>query len=139
VLEIAEALRRAEEAELDLVEVSPEANPPVCKILDYGKFQYQQKKKTQQKHKPKLQLKEIRLRPKIGEHDLEVKLKQIREFIVRGDKVLVMMNFKGREIVHIDNAKGVMEQISTAVADIAKLEKPTKFEGRRMSMLLTAK
>lgn len=121
-----------------MVEVSPEANPPVCRILNYGKLKYQQKKKEQQKRKV-VQQKEIRLRPRIGEHDLNVKMNQLTEFLTRGDKVLVTMNFRGREMVHADLAKALMDKIAADVESIAKAEKNPKIEGRRMCMMLVSK
>ncbi len=137
-MSILEARKRAEEAGFDLVEVSPDANPPVCRILDYGKLKYQQKKKDQQKKKI-VQQKEIRLRPRISEHDMQVKLKQIRDFLARGDKVLISMNFRGREMVHADMAKELMDKIATEVEPLAKTEKTPKIEGRRMCMMLVPK
>lgn len=139
LLDIEEALRLAGEAGLDLVEVSPEANPPVCRILDFGKLKYQQKKKTQQKVKPKNQQKEIRVRPRIGDHDIQIKMKQMKDFIMHGDKVQVTMNFRGREMVHLDPAKALMDKIALELQEIAKIDKPPKFEGRRMVMLLVPK
>jgi len=133
-----EARRLADEVASDLVEVSPEANPPVCRILNYGKLKYQQKKKDQQKKKI-VQQKEIRLRPRIGEHDMEVKMKQITDFLSRGDKVLVTMNFRGREMVHADLARVLMDKIATDVDALAKTEKVPKIEGRRMCMMLVPK
>jgi len=139
IVEIAEAQRLADEAELDLVEVSPEADPPVCKILDYGKLKYQQKKKTQNKKKIKSHQKEIRFRPRISEHDIVIKLKQAKEFITHGDKVQISMNFRGREIVHTDPAKELMDRIIKELQDVAKIDKTPKFEGRRMVMMLIPK
>lgn len=134
---VSEALKIAEEAGLDLVEVSPDKQPPVCRLLDYGKLKYQQKKKSHQKHKPQPQQKEIRITPKIGEHDIDVKLRQLRQFIQHGDKVLVSMNFRGREMAHVARAKELLERICREILDIAKVEKEPKLEGRRMTMILT--
>ena len=139
IIDIEEARKLAEEAELDLVEVSPEANPPVCRILDYGKLKYQQKKKNQQKRKPNAQQKEVRFRPRISENDIQVKLRQIKKFLSHGDKVLVNMNFRGREMVHIDIAREIMNRIATEVEELAKVEKNPKLEGRRMVMVLIPK
>ncbi len=139
VLTIYDALKLAEDSEQDLVEVSPEANPPVCRILDYGKLKYQQKKKVQQKRKPKTQQKEIRIRPRISEHDIQVKLRQIQDFVEHGDKVLITMQFRGREMVHLEAANALMARILQDVEAYAKAEKPPKLEGRRMTMMLTNK
>ncbi len=138
VIKILDARKLADEAGFDLVEVSPEANPPVCRILNYGKLKYQQKKKDQQKKKI-VQQKEIRLRPRIGEHDLQVKMKQIGDFLNRGDKVLVTMNFRGREMVHAELAVALMNKIAIDVESLAKTEKAPKIEGRRMCMMLVPK
>lgn len=121
---------------MDLVEVNPESTPPVCRLLDYGKLKYQHKKKTHQKRKVKTQQKEIRITPKIGEHDIQVKLKQIQQFLTHGDKVLISMNFRGREMAHIKRAKELMDRIVTELEENAKVEKPAKLEGRRMTMVL---
>lgn len=138
VVSILEARRLADEAGFDLVEVSGDTNPPVCRILDYGKLKYQQKKKEQQKKKI-VQLKEIRLRPRISEHDMMVKLKQIQEFLSRGDKVLVTLNFRGREIAHADMTKALMDKITAEVEAVARVERTPRMEGRRMSMMLVPK
>jgi translation initiation factor IF-3 len=138
-MDVADALKLAEERETDLVEVSPDASPPVCRILDYGKLKYQQKKKSNQKKKKAPQQKEIRIRPKIGDHDKLVKLKQARQFIEDGDKVLVCMNFRGREMAHMEVAKKIMDDWAVELGDIAKVEKSAKLEGRRMTMVLTGK
>jgi len=124
VVSIAEARRLADEAGFDLVEVSGDTNPPVCRILDYGKLKYQQK---------------IRLRPRISEHDMMVKLKQIQEFLARGDKVLVTLNFRGREIAHADMTKALMDKITAEVESVARVERTPRMEGRRMSMMLVPK
>lgn len=139
VITVEEALKIAEERETDLVEVSPEASPPVCRILDYGKLKYQQKKKSNQKKKKAPQQKEIRIRPKIGDHDKLVKMKQARQFIEDGDKVMVCMNFRGRELAHMDVAKKLMDDWAVEMGDVAKVEKPPKLEGRRMTMVMTGK
>lgn len=136
MIPVGEALRFAEEAGLDLVEVSPDKQPPVCRILDYGKLKYQQKKKTTQKNKSQPQQKEIRITPKIGEHDLQVKLKQVRQFLEHGDKVLVSMNFRGREMAHVAKAKEILDRVMTELADIGKVEKEPSLEGRRMTMIV---
>lgn len=136
-MNIEDAIRVAEEYETDLVEVSPDASPPVCRILDYGKLKYHQKKKDKKKKTP--QQKEIRLRPKIGDHDKLVKFKRLKEFIEHGDKVLVSMNFRGREMAHIDIAEQLLQNWVTELTEIAKVEKMPKLEGKRMTMLVAPK
>jgi len=133
-----EALRRAREAGLDLVEVAPEAKPPVCKVMDYGKFKYEQKKKAHQaKSKQKVtQLKELRLRPKTEQHDLLVKVKKAKEFLAEGDRVQINMLFKGREMAHIDVGKSLLERFAVEVVEVGKVERPAILEGRRMTLLL---
>lgn len=133
-----EALNRARAANLDLVEVSPNAEPPVCKILDYGKYKYEeQKRKNEQKKKQKvIEIKEIQLRPVIDTHDLEVKLKNARKFLEKGDKLKVTMRFRGREMSHQDIAMKVMDKVKEELSDIAKIEQPPKLEGKRMIMLM---
>ena len=136
-----EAKAMAREKGLNLVEVAPEAKPPVCKIMDFGKFKYQQKKKD---HKAKVKqhqviLKEIRVRPKTDTHDLETKIKRARSFLEKGHKVQVNMLFRGREMVHLDVGRKVMDQIHEALQEICKVERPPTREGRRMVMLLVQK
>lgn len=133
-----EAVRLAQEAGMDLVEVAPDADPPVCKIMDYGKFKYDQKKKSHHaKVKQKTtQMKELRLRPKTEEHDLLVKVKKAREFLGDGDRVQINMLFRGREMAHIELGKNLMQRFADEVADIGKVEKSASMEGRRMTMFL---
>jgi len=136
---IEDARKLAQEAELDLVMVSPEADPPVCKIIDYGKFKYEQKKRQHEHHKHTPQIKELRLRPKTEEHDLMVRVKQARAFVERGDRVIVNVFFKGRELSHADLGRGVLERFCTELQDIAKSERPPQMEGRRMGIVLVKK
>ncbi len=132
---VEEALRLAEEAGLDLVEVSPKQRPPVCRIMDYGKFKYKQKKKKKKQHN--ITIKGIRLRPKIGDHDLQMKIKQAREFIESGHKVQITMMFKGRELAHQDVALEVLEKFYAGLEDVARIEREPTLEGRRITMLLS--
>jgi len=136
-----EAMRRAREAGLDLVEVAPDAKPPVCKIMDYGKFKYEQKKKAHSaKTKQKVtHIKELRLRPKTEEHDLMVKIKKAKEFLSAGDRVQVNMLFKGREMAHIDLGKTLLERFGVEIADVGKVERPAILDGRRMTLVLVPK
>lgn len=134
------ALKMAEEAGLDLVEVAPNARPPVCRILDYGKFKYEQKKK--QRGKPKTQssvLKEIRVRPKIDINDVEIKVRKAREFLEAGNKVQVTCLFRGREMAYQSLGREVLERVVEMLEDIAKLERSPRMEGRRMNILLARK
>ncbi len=132
------ARQMAYEKGLDLVEVSPDARPPVCKILDYGKFKYGLKKKEHESKRKqhKVLLKEIRLRPKIAEHDVAYKAKQARDFLVEGHKVQVTMLFRGREMSHMDVAKIVLDHFVVKLADVSKVERGAKMEGRRLSLML---
>ena len=136
-----EALEAARVVSLDLVEVAPAAKPPVCRIMDYGKFKYRQKKKGHQsgtKHHV-AQIKEIRLRPKTDTHDVQVKRDRARRFLDRGDKVLVNMLFRGREMAHRELGRDMLEQFAVDLEDIAKVENPPRMERNRMNMLLAPK
>jgi translation initiation factor IF-3 len=123
------------------MEVAPSANPPVCKILDHGKLKYEEKKKQQQSKKKQhiVKLKEIRLRPRIEEHDLMTKLNHGRKFLQDGSKLKITLMFRGRELSRIDLGKVVMERVLEELADVAEVEKDIPLEGRRMSMILNAK
>jgi translation initiation factor IF-3 len=131
-----DALRRAEEAGLDLVEVSPMARPPVCRILDYGKYKYAQRKKERGSHGKTSQLKELRVRPAIDEHDLSYRLDQGRRFLIDGHKVQVVCIFRGRQMAHPEHGYEVMRKVAEALNDISKVESHAKLMGRRMTMLL---
>jgi translation initiation factor IF-3 len=136
----AEALDLARQANLDLVEVAPDERPPVCRIMDYGKFKYEQKKRAARNAKThQVQIKEIRLRPKTGEHDVDVKVRQARGFLADRDKVKVTVQFKGREMAHIDRGKEIIQGVITLLEDVAKVEKPPLMEGRNMTAVLTPK
>jgi len=141
IVSLEEALRRAEEEGLDLVEVAPNANPPVCRIMDYGKYKYQQKKKQQEarKKQTQVQVKEIKMRPKIEEHDFQFKLKHIKRFLKEKALVKVVMWFRGREIIHADLGKAVMERVIEETKDLARVHTPPVMEGRRMTMVLAPK
>ncbi len=140
VVDTQDARRRAKELGLDLVEVSPNARPPVCKIMDYGKFLYQQRKKDKANKsttKGSSQLKELRVRPAIDDHDLSYRLDNGRKFLVSGHKVQVVCIFKGRQMAHPEHGFEVMTKVAEALADTGKIEAPAKMMGRRMTMLLT--
>jgi len=140
VVSIEDARRRAETAGLDLVEVSPHAVPPVCRILDFGKFKYEQRKKEKGGHKSRASgLKELRVRPMIDKHDLEYRLKQGREFLTEGHKVQVVCVFRGRQVDHPEHGHRVMREVVTALQDVGKVESPPKLMGKRMTMLLSHK
>jgi translation initiation factor IF-3 len=133
-----EARRMADEVGLDLVEVAPTAAPPVCRIMDYGKFKYEQRKKEKGGHRGHTsQLKELRVRPMIDKHDLEYRLKKGREFLEEGHKVQVVCVFRGRQMEHPEHGRRVMEQVAETLADISKIESHPRLMGRRMIMLLT--
>ena len=136
-----EALDQAAEFGLDLVEVSPNANPPVCKIMDYGRYLYEQTKKKQEAKKKQstFQVKEIKVRPKTGEHDLQTKIGHIKKFIGRRDKVKVTVIFRGREITLSKLGMAVLEKIAGETEEIASVEQPPKFEGRTLAMILGPK
>lgn len=136
-----EALRMAENAGLDLVEVSPAASPPVCKILDYGKYKYEvQKKAHEARRKQKvIQVKEIKLRPTIDKHDLDIKMRHVLEFLQDGDKVRISMRFRGREMDHVEIGRQVLDRVQEQLKDAAKIEQPAKMEGKQIVMLVGPK
>ncbi|MEK7852802.1 MAG: translation initiation factor IF-3 [Planctomycetota bacterium] len=133
-----DAIARAKAVSLDLVEVAPDAVPPVCRIINYGKFKYKQKKKLHQRQHV-VQLKELRLRPKTGEHDIQTKIRQARKFLENKDRVIVNMLFKGRERAHSELGENILKQIAAALEDIAKVEKDRVMEDRKMGMILAPK
>ena len=135
------ALNKARDVGLDLIEVAPNAKPPVCKILDHGKLKYEEKKRQQLSKKKQhvIKVKEIRLRPQIDEHDLMTKLSQGRKFLTDGAKLKITLMFRGREMSRVDLGKIVMERVLKELADVAEVEKDIPLEGRRMSMILNAK
>ena len=141
VVPTAEALERARAADLDLVEVAPTAKPPVCRIMDYGKYKYEQKKKEQasKKKQHQSQVKEVRVRPKIAEHDIQVKVRKARKFLEDGDKVQINCLFRGREMAHKEVALQVMNHVFEYLQDIARVEREPHMEGRRMVMLVSKK
>ncbi len=136
-----DALQEARKYDLDLVEVAPNANPPVCRILDYGKYKYEleQKLKRARKHQSQIVVKEIKLRPKIDKHDFEVKKKHVRRFLENGHKVKLFVWFRGREIVHPDIGEGLLQKMAEEVSDLGTVETAPKMDGRRMIMVITPK
>ena len=141
IIETREALLKARELGLDLVEVAPQSKPPVCRIMDYGKFKYEQKRKERKatSHKPASELKILRIRtPKISPHDLEIKVNHARGFLQRGDRVQFTLRFSGREMMHQDIGRGLLATVKSSLADIAKVEQDCRMEGRMMSVLLSS-
>lgn len=133
------ALAAARQAGLDLVEVAPAERPPVCRIMDFGKFKYEQKKKAHKQKTHHVHIKEIRVRPKTGDHDITVKVNHAREFLQHKDKVLVKVEFRGREMAHVEQGRAVMEAVLKQLEDFGKLEKTPSMEGRRLVALLAPK
>jgi translation initiation factor IF-3 len=141
IVPIEDAIVRAEDVNLDLVEVGGNSNPPVCKLLNFGKIKYEQKKKAHQSKKKQhvIKVKEIRVRPSIGEHDLMTKVNQGRKFLLEGNKLKVTIMFRGRELSRVDLGMEVLERIVEMLDDISEIEKQTDLEGRRMNVVLTGR
>ena len=141
IMPLAEALSRAAEAHLDLVEVAPQANPPVCRIMDYGKFKYLQSKKTQEARKKQtvIQVKEVKFRPKIEDHDVAFKVKNIRRFLAQKDKIKVSLIFRGREIAHPQIGIDLLKRVAAELEDIGTVEQTPKIEGRNLTMIIAPK
>ena len=141
MLPIQEALKKSEEAGLDLVEVAPTAVPPVCRIIDYSKYKYEQEKREKEARKKQrvIHIKEIRLGPKIGEHDYQFKLRNLEEFLKRGDKVKITMMFKGREMSHMDLGRKILERLSSDISSVGEIEEAPRLEGRFLNMVIRAK
>ena len=141
VMPITEAMKLAREAELDLVKIAPTAKPPVCKIIDYGKYRYEQarKEKEAKKKQKTIEIKEVRLSPNIDENDLNTKVNAARKFIEKGNKVKVTLRFRGREMAHVQSSKQTLDVFSERMADVAVVDKAPKMEGRSMTMFLTEK
>lgn len=141
VMNSKEALRMAREEELDLVLIAPNANPPVCKIIDYGKYRYEmaRKEKEARKKQKTVEIKEVRLSPNIESNDLNTKINAARKFITKGDKVKVSLRFRGREMAHVQNSKHILDDFAEALSEIATVEKAPKMEGRSMTMVLAEK
>ena len=141
IMSAREAMKLAEEAELDLVKIAPTAKPPVCKIIDYGKYRYElaRKEKEARKKQKTVELKEVRLSPNIDTNDLNTKMNAARKFISKGNKVKVTLRFRGREMAHVQASKHILDDFAEALADIAVVEKAPKLEGRSMGMVLAEK
>lgn len=141
VMLVKEAMKLAQEAELDLVKIAPKAQPPVCKIIDYGKYRYElaRKEKEAKKKQKTVEVKEVRISPNIDTNDLNTKVNNAKKFIAKGNKVKVTLRFRGREMAHMQQSKHILDDFAEMLADVAVVEKPAKLEGRSMSMVLTEK
>lgn len=141
ILPIKEAMKMAQEANLDLVKIAPTAKPPVCKIIDYGKYRYEQTRRDKEAKKKQktIEVKEIRLSPNIDTNDLNTKLNHARKFLSGGDKVKVAVRFRGRELAHTSVGRTILESVAEKLSDIAVIDKPAKLEGRSMVMYLSEK
>ena len=141
IMSAREAMKIAQEAELDLVKIAPAAKPPVCKIIDYGKYKYEQarKEKEAKKKQKTVEVKEVRISPNIDTNDLNTKVNNAKKFIAKGNKVKVTLRFRGREMAHMQQSKHILDDFAEMLAEVAVVEKPAKLEGRSMSMVLTEK
>lgn len=141
IMSIEEARNLADEAGVDLVKIAPNAQPPVCRIIDYGKFRYEQarKEKEAKKKQKVIEIKEIRMSPNIDTNDLNTKIAAARKFLAKGDRVKVTLRFRGREMAHMNSSKYILDDFATALADVAVVEKPAKVEGRSLTMFLAEK
>ncbi len=141
IMSARDAYKLAQEAELDLVKIAPTAKPPVCKIIDYGKYRYElvRKEKEAKKKQKIIEIKEVRLSPNIDTNDLNTKTAAARKFLEKGNKVKVTLRFRGREMAHMNQSKHILEEFAQSLADLAVVDKPSKVEGRTMVMFLTAK
>ena len=141
VMPVKEAMKLAQEAELDLVKIAPKAQPPVCKIIDYGKYRYElaRKEKEAKKKQKTVEVKEVRISPNIDTNDLNTKVNNAKKFIAKGNKVKVTLRFRGREMAHMQQSKHILDDFAEMLAEVAVVEKPAKLQGRSMSMVLTEK
>ena len=141
IMSARDAYKLAQEAELDLVKIAPTAKPPVCKIIDYGKYKYEltRKEKEAKKKQKTVEVKEVRLSPNIDTNDLNTKVNNAKKFITKGNKVKVTLRFRGREMAHVQQSKHILDDFAKLLEDVAAVEKPAKLEGRNMSMVLTVK
>ena len=141
IMSARDAMKIAKEAELDLVKIDPAAKPPVCKIIDYGKYRYEQarKEKEAKKKQKTIEIKEVRLSPNIDVNDLNTKVGAARKFIEKGNKVKVTLRFRGREMAHMQSSRHILDDFAEQMKDVASVDKPPKIEGRNMTMFLTEK
>ncbi len=140
ILTLEEALKKAEEMQVDLVEISPDASPPVCKLIDYGKFLYQKEKKLKEAKKKQkvVEIKEMKFRPKIDDHDFDYRIKQIRKFLDEGDKVKITIRFRGREMVHAQLGFVLMDRVIDNIKDLGIPEKKPKLEGKNIAVIISS-
>jgi translation initiation factor IF-3 len=141
IMSVKEALALAQEADLDLVKIAPMAKPPVCKIIDYGKYKYEMARREKEAHKKQktIELKEVRLSPNIDTNDLNTKVNAARKFLTKGDRVKVTLRFRGREMAHMNQSKHILDEFAEKLSDISVIEKAPKVEGRSMTMVLSEK
>ena len=141
IMSAREALKIAAEADLDLVKIAPKAQPPVCKIVDYGKYRYEQtrREKEAKKKQKTVEMKEVRLSPNIDTNDMNTKVNNARKFITKGNRVKVTLRFRGREMAHVQQSKHILDDFAAMLQEVAVVEKPAKMEGRSMSIVLTEK
>lgn len=141
IMSAREAMKHAEEAELDLVKIAPTAKPPVCKIIDYGKYRYElaRKEKEAKKKQKVVEIKEIRMSPNIESNDLQTKMNAAKKFLTKGNKVKVTLRFRGREMTHMQSSRHILDDFAESLAEVATIEKAPKVEGRSISMVLTEK
>ncbi|MCR5831916.1 MAG: translation initiation factor IF-3 [Lachnospiraceae bacterium] len=141
VMPIEQAMKLAEDAGVDLVKIAPNAAPPVCRIIDYGKFRYEQSRKEKEARKKQkvIEIKEIRMSPNIDTNDLNTKIAAAKKFLSKGDRVKVTLRFRGREMAHMNNSRYILDDFAQALADVAQVEKAPKVEGRTLTMFLTEK
>ena len=141
IMSAKDALKLAEEKELDLVKIAPTANPPVCKIIDYGKYKYEQARRDKEAKKKQktVEIKEVVLSPNIDTHDFNTKANNAKKFLLKGNKVKVTLRFRGREMAHVHSSKHILDDFYALMEDISTIEKPAKLEGRNMTMILTEK
>jgi translation initiation factor IF-3 len=139
IMSAKDAMKLAKDAELDLVKIAPTAKPPVCKIVNYGKYRYElaRKEKEAKKKQKVVDIKEVRLSPNIEKNDLNTKMNMAKKFLVKGDKVKVTLRFRGREMAHMNSSKHILDDFAEALTDVAMIEKPAKIEGRSIIMVLT--
>lgn len=140
-MSVQDGIKKAEEVGLDLVEIAPTASPPVCRIMDHSRFKYEQEKKEKEARKKQkiVHIKEIRLGPKIGEHDYQFKVNHLIEFLKKGDKVKVTMLFRGREMAHVDLGRKILEKLSSDISGVGEIEEQPRLEGRFINMIIRAK
>lgn len=141
IMSAKDAMKIAKDAELDLVKIAPKAKPPVCKVIDYGKYRYElaRKEKEAKKKQKTVEVKEVRLSPNIDSNDLSTKVNQARKFLSKGDKVKVTLRFRGRELAHVNQSKVILDDFKDQLSEVAVVDKPPKMEGRSMVMILSEK